>query len=40
MTSHQGFLTEEALAAISGTTLQNAMDFVNGTIKEENVVSE
>lgn len=38
--SHQGFLTEEALAAISGTTLQNAMDFVNGTIKEENVVSE
>lgn len=38
--SHQGFLTEEALAAISSTTLQNAMDFVNGTIKEENVVSK
>lgn len=38
--SHQGFLTEEALAAISSTTLQNAMDFVNGTVKEENVVSK
>jgi D-lactate dehydrogenase len=38
VTSHQGFLTEEALAAISRTTLQNALDFENGCIKEENVV--
>ena len=30
ITSHQGFFTEEALAAISQTTLQNAMDFLNG----------
>ncbi len=29
ITSHQGFFTEEALAAISQTTLQNAMDFLN-----------
>lgn len=36
--SHQGFLTEEALSAISSTTLQNAMDYMNGTIKEENSV--
>ena len=38
ITSHQGFLTEEALAAISRTTLDNAMDFVDGTVKKENVV--
>lgn len=30
ITSHQGFFTEEALQAISETTLQNAMDYVNG----------
>ena len=30
ITSHQGFFTEEALPAISETTLQNAMDYVNG----------
>lgn len=38
VTSHQGFLTEEALEAISKTTLQNARDYENGCIKEENVV--
>lgn len=39
VTSHQGFLTEEALSAISNTTLQNAVDYMNGTINESNLVS-
>lgn len=30
ITSHQGFFTKEALAAIAGTTLQNAVDFEAG----------
>ena len=30
ITSHQGFFTREALSAIAGTTLQNAMDFLSG----------
>ena len=30
ITSHQGFFTKEALAAIAGTTLENAMDFEAG----------
>lgn len=38
ITSHQGFLTEEALAAISRTTLDNAMDYMDGTIKDINLV--
>ncbi|MDO5156038.1 MAG: 2-hydroxyacid dehydrogenase [Eubacteriales bacterium] len=38
VTSHQGFLTKEALAAISEITLQNAMDFEKGQIKEGNRV--
>ena len=38
VTSHQGFLTEEALIAISHTTLQNAVDFEQGTINESNQV--
>lgn len=38
VTSHQGFLTEEALAAISRTTLQNAMDFKNAAINPVNQV--
>lgn len=38
VTSHQGFLTEEALEAISRTTLQNALDFEKGTINEINLV--
>lgn len=40
VTSHQGFLTEEALEAISRTTLDNAMDFLNGEPKEANIVSK
>ena len=38
VTSHQGFLTEEALAAISQTTLQNAVDFEKGNVTEANQV--
>ena len=38
VTSHQGFLTEEALAAISQVTLQNAMDYAKGNIVEANLV--
>lgn len=30
ITSHQGFFTREALSAIAGTTLQNALDFNAG----------
>lgn len=39
VTSHQGFLTQEALMAISRTTLQNAMDFLQDTIQPQNLVS-
>lgn len=38
VTSHQGFLTHEALEAISATTLQNAMDYENGVKNEMNMV--
>lgn len=38
VTSHQGFLTEEALESISNTTLQNATDYMNGNINEANQV--
>ena len=38
VTSHQAFFTEEALRAISQTTLDNAMDFLNGTINPANRV--
>lgn len=38
VTSHQGFLTEEALAAISRTILQNAMDFKNAAVNPVNQV--
>lgn len=38
VTSHQGFLTEEALASISNTTLNNALDYMNGNINEANQV--
>lgn len=38
VTSHQGFLTHEALAAISQTTLQNALDFEKGQVTEANLV--
>ena len=38
VTSHQGFFTEEALAAISRTTFENAAAFEQGRIIEENRV--
>ena len=38
VTSHQGFLTEEALEAICETTLENAKSFENGEPIEANVV--
>lgn len=38
ITSHQGFLTRDALEAISMVTLQNAMDYLKGTICETNEV--
>ena len=38
VTSHQGFFTEEALAAISCTTLENACAFERGRIIKENQV--
>ncbi|MDE5863179.1 MAG: 2-hydroxyacid dehydrogenase [Lachnospiraceae bacterium] len=38
VTSHQGFLTHEALAAISQVTLQNALDYERGQIAEGNLV--
>lgn len=39
VTSHQGFLTFEALRSISKTTLDNAVSFENGNIIKANVVS-
>lgn len=38
VTSHQGFLTGEALEAISITTLENAKSFHEGRVIENNVV--
>lgn len=38
VTSHQGFLTEEALEAISRTTLDNAVNFENGCVDKANLV--
>ena len=38
VTSHQGFLTHEALEAISRTTLENARSFENGSLIAANVV--
>lgn len=38
VTSHQGFLTKEALEAISTTTIENAISFENGNLIETNVV--
>ncbi|MCM1259595.1 MAG: 2-hydroxyacid dehydrogenase [Prevotella sp.] len=38
VTSHQGFLTQEALEAISRTTLENALSFENHQLIDENVV--
>lgn len=39
VTSHQGFLTEEALAAISKTTLDNAVSYREGKPMEGNLVT-
>lgn len=38
ITSHQAFLTEEALEAIASTTIQNALDYSSGNINEYNIV--
>lgn len=38
VTSHQGFLTEEALEAISRTTLDNAVNFETGHVDKANLV--
>ena len=38
VTSHQGFFTEEALLAISQTTLKNATDFEKGEPDKANIV--
>lgn len=37
VTSHQGFLTGEALSSIAITTLENALQFEQGTIIENNM---
>lgn len=39
ITSHQAFLTEEALEAIANTTIQNALDFANKNINTQNQVN-
>ena len=38
VTSHQGFLTREALSAIAETTLQNAKDYESKNINSANLV--
>jgi D-lactate dehydrogenase len=38
VTSHQAFLTEEALEAISYTTMENAVAYIEGNLIENNVV--
>lgn len=38
VTSHQAFFTEEAITAISRTTLENALGFEKGQINEGNLV--
>lgn len=38
ITSHQAFFTEEALEAISRTTLENATGYAGGSVDERNVV--
>lgn len=40
VTSHQGFLTAEALDAICHTTLENAKSFENGCPTENNIVNK
>ncbi len=38
ITSHQAFLTDEALSAISEITMQNAQSFITGKLIEQNIV--
>ena len=38
VTSHQAFLTKEALEAISYTTMENAMSYIEGNLIENNIV--
>lgn len=38
VTSHQAFLTDEALEAISYTTMENAKSFMEGNLIESNIV--
>lgn len=38
VTSHQGFLTEEALSAIASTTIENAVSYKKGQLLEINTV--
>jgi len=38
VTSHQAFLTEEALKAISCITMDNALSFIKGTVDPANQV--
>ncbi len=38
VTSHQAFLTKEALLAIAKTTLQNAQDFIDNKVNSQNIV--
>lgn len=38
VTSHQAFFTEEALSAISNTTLENALGYEKGEINQANLV--
>lgn len=38
VTSHQGFLTHEALDAIATTTLDNAQSYLNNNLIKENIV--
>lgn len=38
ITSHQAFLTDEALSAISRTTLENAKAYCEGKVNEQNIV--
>jgi len=39
VTAHQAFFTEEALAGIYGTTLQNVTDFENDAVDEKKLVT-
>lgn len=40
ITSHQAFLTKEALISIAKITLQNAADYIHGELNDENIVTK